>query len=278
MKLINKTTYDSDQLRELFKLCLESLHGDPGKTVRVAYSRRGGDIGGHAPLGRAGMHSARGNRDYYARQGHERKYLMIALPGPSYPPADTRHVAQVFEHELAHNRGLQHGDMKEDLRYSRQTVPWIIPFLQRYGDRLRRKDDPNTMIVYRCQVGHPEITQADIEVNIREYGQHAATSCAVIVTEPSSWRPGSNVGPWLCGYRLKPIRMKLKAPGEPAPVRNLDAAREARAKLAEKRETRLREQLVYAEAALHAMTNKVRKLRKKVAYYDRKAAKPPERI
>lgn len=268
MKLINRTTYDADQLRELFKLCLEALHGDPSKTVEVVYSRRRGDIGGAAHLGRAAIHSARKPERYHARLV-EHGELMIALPGPSYPPADARHVAQVFEHELAHNRGLHHGDMREDLLYSRQAVSWIIPFLQRYGDRLKRKDDPRVMYGYRCPKGHPEIYQADVEVNIREYGKHAATSCSVIVQGPSSWRPGSNVGPWLCGERLIPLLRRLRTPGDPP---TLDAAREARAKLAEKREAQLRERLAEAEKRLNRIKAHVAKLRIKVRYYDRKAA------
>ncbi len=277
MKLINKTVYDSDQLRELFKLCLEAFHGDPKKTVRVAYSRRGGGIGGHAPLGRAGMHSARGNRDYYARQGHERGYLMIALPGPSFPLPNLHELAHVFEHELAHNRGLQHSDMAPRVMYWDKQPFAFVERLVANGFRLKRKEDPSIEYRHYCRVeGQPPITREQIVINVGLYGEHAKTSCAAIVEGPSSWRPSSNVGPWLCGYRLY-VKTRKKLEAKIVPVARLDAAREARAKLAEKREARLRASLENAEATLHTMTNRVRKLRKKVAYYDRKAAKPPER-
>src|SRR4051812_21260597 len=93
VKLINETVYDSEDLRKFFFEALTAFGSDRDKTIRVAYSRRGGGVGGHAPLGRAAMHSARSWKQHFANQRHERNYMMIALPGPSYPIPSLHEVA-----------------------------------------------------------------------------------------------------------------------------------------------------------------------------------------
>lgn len=38
--------------------------------------------------------------------------------------------ARVLEHELAHNRGMRHGEMTDDLRYCRQDIDYDLPTVE----------------------------------------------------------------------------------------------------------------------------------------------------
>lgn len=129
MKLKNETVYNSDDLRALLSFLCAAHHCRKDKVIRIVYSRRGGGIGGWAHYG--------GKRKMRTGDaGNEAKMMCLALPGPSFPwprpaapgehsreRATVEHLAQVFEHELVHNRGLSHREMAKDLLWCRQPVP-----------------------------------------------------------------------------------------------------------------------------------------------------------
>ena len=106
----NKTSWRTADMRKLIRGALTSMGADgfPTYTVKIAYARRGGACGGW---------------------GHyHRNSLMIALPKNGndleLQESSILEAARVLEHEISHNQGLKHGDMRKELRFAYQDVLW----------------------------------------------------------------------------------------------------------------------------------------------------------
>lgn len=105
MKLINKTSYRTDDIRALVVAAHQAMGADMMKTVEVN----------------------QGRSRHHGRASYTGGWMMISLPPPG--KGDIKIVAQVLEHEIAHNLGIRHEDMDEDVRSCRQEVPWLRPEL-----------------------------------------------------------------------------------------------------------------------------------------------------
>lgn len=105
MKLQNQTAWSTADLRRFFLAGLNALGARTDKTIRVVYGR-GWALHGRATIGWL----------------EEARWIKMTLPGPRVteaclklgkPPIDYKRLAQVFEHEVGHNLGLQHRDMQK---------------------------------------------------------------------------------------------------------------------------------------------------------------------
>jgi hypothetical protein len=108
MKLVNLTKWNTKDLRLFFAAGLKAKGARPDKVIRVVYGKFDAH-GGHASLGVGGY------------MGEARRITMT-LPGPKQvekcqqegkAPLDFLKLAQVFEHEVDHNFGLNHRDMQD---------------------------------------------------------------------------------------------------------------------------------------------------------------------
>lgn len=100
LRLDNRTRWSSKDLRRFFEAGLKKLRCGP-RTVRIRYG-----------IGRA-LHGWA----YY-----DSRILQICLPGPTYvaacqgkrkEPLDYKELAQTFEHEIDHTKGLTHSQMPD---------------------------------------------------------------------------------------------------------------------------------------------------------------------
>ena len=65
----------------------------------------------------------------------------MRLPRPplANPTIQIKWIAQVFEHELAHNLGVAHSDMDREVRNCTQEVPWADGFQIRMKVKPKKK-------------------------------------------------------------------------------------------------------------------------------------------
>jgi hypothetical protein len=111
MKLVNTTRYDNRQLKQFIHRALVSIGVNPKdrqrKIITVVPSRRRTHWG-CAPYG--GMRAAR--------------WMKLSLP--ALADLDLAQAYRVIRHENAHNLGIKHGEMADDLRWCHGSVPeWI---------------------------------------------------------------------------------------------------------------------------------------------------------
>lgn len=105
MKLTNRTSYRTDQLKAILQRCAEmEVEAEDRKrlVVTVKYSRRPGRYSGHARLG--GQHCTRGPLP-----------VTLCLPKPGW--TNGRKVAWLACHEFAHSRGTNHRNMAAFYRW-----------------------------------------------------------------------------------------------------------------------------------------------------------------
>lgn len=104
MRLINKTGYRTDDLRRFLLAAHESMSAPhEGKTVTV----------------REGRSSHHGRASLWGG------WMMISIPPPGKENIKT--IAQVTEHEIAHNLGVRHSEMDIDVLRCRQEISWLTP-------------------------------------------------------------------------------------------------------------------------------------------------------
>jgi hypothetical protein len=105
MKIINHTTYPTRELRK-FLLAGHKAHGaDTNKVITIKWSRHG-------------MH--------WGCASYSGSSMMLTIPKGKLSMTE---FALLFEHELAHNLGLRHGEMDEAVRYCQGKIPaWAVGF------------------------------------------------------------------------------------------------------------------------------------------------------
>ena len=116
--LDNQSGYDSADLRRFIEKGLRAT-GTPSRGLRVVVVS--------APERSRGCATVSG------------KEMVIAIASPSR--YSLRRLARLIEHEAAHLRGMDHGDMPRDLLYSLGAVPrWardgVVRYRQRAPDQL----------------------------------------------------------------------------------------------------------------------------------------------
>jgi hypothetical protein len=116
LRVVNETSYLTEDLRTLIRACLRHCGASSEREVAVVYSRRPGCSGtGQYPFG-----------------GEEGWQIRLRLPRPRYLDAERGRderwlllsAARVLEHEVGHTLGLNHREMRRDLRKVVQDVPW----------------------------------------------------------------------------------------------------------------------------------------------------------
>lgn len=100
LRIKNETDYLTIDLRRFFMAGLAAKGASTDKFIRVIYGR-GAAHHGYAHLG-----------VQVGRQHIEANWIQISLPRDA-AKLDLLKLAQVFEHEVDHNLGLQHGEMQD---------------------------------------------------------------------------------------------------------------------------------------------------------------------
>lgn len=125
----NETDWDGRHLRQLCRRVIEHTDGYFNRTITVKTSKKN-----HKEFHWERNLSAGLSSVYRGRASvNSRRYLYMGVPKPIREvDGDTkRHefnvkqFARVLEHEIAHNRGLRHGDMIDDVRYCQQDVDYV---------------------------------------------------------------------------------------------------------------------------------------------------------
>lgn len=105
MRISNKTHYRTRDLARFFRAGLHAMGASLKKRIEVRYSRRNCHWG-CATVG----------------EEFQGTYIMMTLPRDQ-AKLDLKEFALTFEHEVAHNLGLNHGDMNPDTRFCRGRLP-----------------------------------------------------------------------------------------------------------------------------------------------------------
>jgi len=130
LKIVNKTEYRQSDLRKFFLAGIKHLGSDPSsKIIEVVYSKREG-ASGLATL------------PHEMSFRPEGRWIRMRLPRPplANPTIQIKWIAQVFEHELAHNLGVAHSDMDREVRNCTQEVPWADGFQIRMKVKPKKKE------------------------------------------------------------------------------------------------------------------------------------------
>lgn len=127
LRIENETDWDGRDLRVLCRRVIEHTDGYLDRTIEVKTSKtrnkdwyweKGSGLGG-CYRGRASVGS--------------RRFLYMGVPKPVREvdgevmthEFDEAMFARVLEHEIAHQRGLRHGDMIDETRYCRQELDYV---------------------------------------------------------------------------------------------------------------------------------------------------------
>lgn len=133
MRLVNKTKWNSKQLKALITENIRKAGLDPvGYIVEVVTGRSGGE-------GYSGC--ARYSRQWFRMRVPAliiTKDCFVGSDGKTtYNEVQTKQMqtifdsvkfSQVCQHELAHNRGVRHGEMDAGIRYCEQDEDWAVYF------------------------------------------------------------------------------------------------------------------------------------------------------
>ncbi len=135
MRVENETRWNTRDLAALFSACCAAnfTSSDRRVVVIAARRRRSGFIGDRDESGRL-------KNEWKLGLSHGRAYVGSRWIRMSIPDAsehsDWKRVAQIFEHELQHNLGLNHADMPD---WWNLPVLWATPTLL----VIRRKPEPD---------------------------------------------------------------------------------------------------------------------------------------
>lgn len=102
MRIVNKTRYRTDDLRRWLNAAHKAMAAPTHKTVEVKYSHRGMAWGCASFSG---------------------GWMMLTLPGDPDKVGGVGRLAQLLEHEIAHNLGLRHGEMHPSTRRGAAREP-----------------------------------------------------------------------------------------------------------------------------------------------------------
>lgn len=125
----NETDWDGRHLRKLCRRVIEHTDGYFNRTISVKVSKKSSkDFHWEKNLSNGLSQVYRGRASVGSR-----RYLYMGVPKPIREVNGERkrhefHVVQfsrVLEHEIAHNRGLRHGDMTDDVRYCKQEIDYV---------------------------------------------------------------------------------------------------------------------------------------------------------
>jgi len=120
MKIINKTTYKTTDLKR-FLMAGHKAHGaDTQKVVRVVWSR---------------------HNTHWGCATYSGSRMTLTIPKGDLNMAK---LALVFEHELAHNLGLRHKEMDEETMWGMHRHPLQMPEWAA-GLELGQKEEPSKM-------------------------------------------------------------------------------------------------------------------------------------
>lgn len=137
LSIENHTNWDGRKLRSLCKRVIQNTDGYLSRTITVRTSKshrkerkwkvaRESDDDCH--VGTAmNMYRGRASLD-------SRRYLYMGVPmverevdGETLRHQfDETQFARVLEHEILHNQGLRHGDMRDEVRYCRQDIDYDL--------------------------------------------------------------------------------------------------------------------------------------------------------
>lgn len=136
LRVDNRTSWDTGDLKRLFGRCIREAGMESARTVRVIYSKSG-QVTGYAYIGRRWLQMALPNIRVFCREdGRRGETRLLELSGE-----DVKEVAQVFLHELDHNRGIRHKEMKKHYK-----IP--VPFVEGMViHRKKEKEKPRKDIV-----------------------------------------------------------------------------------------------------------------------------------
>jgi len=130
----NQTWWNTSDIRKLAKGALNSMGAAnwPSYVIEVGYSK-----------------SYRTSGWGYFNRNHMRLGLpkipfgerIAGLPAPDLmPDVQVIEAARVLEHEISHNQGVRHKDMKHTIRWTVQAVPWAKDMITN-GYKLRREPE-----------------------------------------------------------------------------------------------------------------------------------------
>jgi hypothetical protein len=124
MKIVNKTTWGTEQLRDLFKLICKKEDFEEPRTVEVVYM----GYRGLRCLGQAVV----GNHNWVRLMMSDRTTTMNdngrsqVVEMKEYSGLDVIGLAQVFVHELQHTDGLRHREMMDSNKFNVDYVKGIV--------------------------------------------------------------------------------------------------------------------------------------------------------
>lgn len=140
MKIDNQTDWDGRHIRRLCRTVIDHTDGKVrGRRIKIYTSRSAGkdrswEVAIDATPDDSNV-AATVRSMYRGYAYYNRLKIGMGVPKPERKvdgewyrhDFDSTLFARVLEHEIAHNRGLRHGEMVDSLRYCSQDIDYDLP-------------------------------------------------------------------------------------------------------------------------------------------------------